>query len=462
VTPAEVEALDKLFGSPEAADQLRYSKAPAEKEHEARGIADRNSSIPDSALAATIDAYISVLSANMHDKMFQFDSWTRIEDLWSFLQLVLLRCTLDTLFGSALLKHYPRMVRDYLDFNGAVEGYLPGMPRIMISGVGNPRNRLHQGIKSWLGATCDRLRSTDTFSEAGSAKNKPLWDENMGLQPIREHYNACYSVVDKLKGSKLQAMAADVLSIIHTYVVYGVQRTRSIVISKLMSGSRINTELVSSAFWMTIETLRKPHLTRNITASIGQHFSPITHKYDIIKLAQEPLVKSIQTETRRLRTATYTVRTNQTDGFPLDKHWYLPKGATVAMFSHDISLNADVWKKLQPRALEKPLGEFWAERFTVSGQKGKSKENVGTELSDAATEDLGDLVTRLATCDQYPGSHFISALQLATLAVLFAEFQVQLCDTDEVDAALPPVHEFAYGTVKPLEKVAVRIRKRKT
>ena len=222
VTPAEIEALDKLFGSPEAADQLHHSKAPAEKKHEARGTADGNCGIPDSTLAATTDAYISVLSANMHDKMFQFDSWTRIEDLWSFLQLVLLRCTLDTLFGSALLKHYPRMVRDYLDFNGAVEGYIPGMPRIMISGVGNPRNRLHQGIKSWLEATRDRLRYTDMFSEAGSAENEPLWDENMGLQSIREHYDSCYSVEDKSKGLKLQAMAADVLSIIHTYVVYGV------------------------------------------------------------------------------------------------------------------------------------------------------------------------------------------------------------------------------------------------
>ena len=229
-----------------------------------------------------------------------------------------------------------------------------------------------------------------------------------------------------------------------------------------MTGSRTNTELVSSTFWMTIETLRKSHLTRNVTASIGQHFSPITHKYDILGLAQAPLVKSIQTETRRLRTATCAVCTNKTDGFPLDKHWSLPKGATVTIFSHDVSFNADMWKKLQPRALEKPLEEFWAERFTVSEQKGKSKKNVGIMLSDAATEDLGDLVTRLATCDRYPGSRFISALQLATLAVLFAEFEVQLCDTEEVDAALPPVREFAYGTVKPLEKVAVRIRKRKT
>jgi hypothetical protein len=39
---------------------------------------------------------------------------------------------------------------------------------------------------------------------------------------------------------------------------------------------------------------------------------------------------------------------------------------------------------------------------------------------------------------------------------------VQLCDEDQLDAALPPVNELAFGTVKPLEKIAVRIRKRRT
>lgn len=225
---------------------------------------------------------------------------------------------------------------------------------------------------------------------------------------------------------------------------------------------RTNTELLSSIFWTTVETLRKSHLTRNMAATIAQHFSPITHKYDVFGLAQDPFVKSLQTEIRRLRTASCVIRTNETDGFPLDKQWSLPKGATVAMFSHDIGLNTDVWKKVQPRALERPLEESWAERFTRPEQKSRYKKTAGTETSGSDTEDLGDIITQLTACHQFPGSRFVSALQTATLAVLFAEFEIQLCDTEEVDAALPPVREFAYGTVKPLGKIAVRIRKRRT
>lgn len=225
---------------------------------------------------------------------------------------------------------------------------------------------------------------------------------------------------------------------------------------------RTHTELVSSTFWTTIETLRKSHLTRNMTASIEQRFSLINHQFDIIGLSQEPLIKSIQTEVRRLRTATCTVRTNKLEGFPLDKQWSLAKDTTVLMFSYDISLNADLWKKMQPRALEKPLEEFWAERFMLPAQKSRLRSSTSIGSSNAVLGDVGDLVEKLATSDQYPGFRLVSTLQLATLAVLFTEFEIQLCDTDEVDAALPPLREFAFGTVKPIEKVAVRIRKRRS
>lgn len=230
----------------------------------------------------------------------------------------------------------------------------------------------------------------------------------------------------------------------------------------LTTDDRTNTGLVPSTFWMTVETLRKSHLARTMTANAAHHFSPITHKYDVAGLTQIPLIKSFQTEIHRLRTATCLVRTNKTDGYPLDKHWSLSKGATVAIFSHDVSSNTDVWKKLQPRALERPLEEFWAERFMAPERKDKFKKDTGTETRGSAIENLGDLITQLATSDQHWGPALISALQMASMAVLFAEFEIQLCDTELVDAALPPTGEFAYGTVKPLEKVAVRIRKRKT
>ncbi|OSS43390.1 hypothetical protein B5807_12008 [Epicoccum nigrum] len=394
------EALDKIFGSSTAAKH--FAKDETFLQH-------------DTTLAAATEEYISILSANMHDKMFQFDTWTRIEDLWSFLQLVLLRCTSETLFGPTLLKKYPRMVRDYLKFDAATDGYVHGMPRLMLSDASKPRNLLHAGLKEW---------SATAYSGT----------EMAGLETVRNHLRSSHSGDAKEVDSK--AMVAEMLHIIHT----------------------TNSGLLSSTFWMAVESLRKSHLSRKMTATVRQHFSPITHKYDIAGLSQEPLMGSFQTEVHRLRTATCTVRINETNGFPLDKHWSLRKGDAVAMFSHDLSLNANVWKKAQPESLARPLEEFWAERFLTPNRK--SRKVAPEEIFEPGG--LGDLVTRLTKLDDYPGHGFIAALRMATIAVLFAEFEVQICDEDQLDAALPPVNELAFGTVKPLEKAAVRIRKRRT
>lgn len=450
--PVRIEVSEKLFGSPRAASQVLFGEA---------GNKDETTFYPsETDLASITNAYISVLSSSMHDKMFQVDTWTGVEDLWSFLQLVLLRCTLDTLFGSALLKKYPRVVRDYLQFNAVTEGFVHGMPSIMLTGLTQPRDRLYQGIETWLKANGSEDSNVGMSDSAEPSRDKSVWDKTTGSRSIREHYNACRPSDDEELTTK--ARAAEILSTIHTYVrspIQLVDNARATL--KLTADYRTNNELAPSTFWFIVETLRKSHLVRGITASVNQHFSPITSKHDVPGLAQVPLVRSVQAEVMRLRTATYVIRTNRTDGFPLDKHWSLPKGSTVAMFSHDISLNTDVWKKLQPRALERPLEEFWAERFATSERETQRKKNIGNEISGSGRESLEDLITDLATCDQYPGSRLTSALQMATLAVLFTEFEIQLSDTEEVDAVLPPAREFAYGTVKPLEKIAVRVRKRK-
>jgi hypothetical protein len=176
----DAEALDKIFGSSTAAKHF---------------VKDETFHQNDAALVAATEEYISILSANMHDKMFQYDTWTSIEDLWSFLQLVLFRCTLETIFGPTLLKKYPRMVRDYLSFDAATDGYIHGMPRLMLSGASKPRNLLHAGLKEW---------SATAYTGT----------EMAGLESVREHLRASHAENAKEVDSK--ARVAEMLRIIHT------------------------------------------------------------------------------------------------------------------------------------------------------------------------------------------------------------------------------------------------------
>lgn len=201
--PAKVETSEKLFVFPKAASRSALSGAS--------GSEDASLHLSDTDLTSITDAYVSILSSSMHDKMFQVDSWTGIEDFWSFLQLVLLRCTVDTLFGSALLKKYPRLVRDYLQFDVAIEAFIPGMPSMMLIGSTTPRDGLHQGIGSWLKANQSKVHDVEGA----------VWDKARGSLSIRKHCEAHQPAGDEDLTAK--ARAAEILSIIHTYVIASVE-----------------------------------------------------------------------------------------------------------------------------------------------------------------------------------------------------------------------------------------------
>ena len=204
---AQVETFHKLFGSSDVKEHYHLSEA-GEREKGDGGLHSGGSHfhVSDAALASSVDTFISNLSASMHDKMFQYDTWTGIEDLWSFLQLVLVRCVIQTLFGSALLKQYPKIVRDYLAFHATVEGFIPGMPSIMMSGAAKPRNSLLQDMEKW--AQDNRPVYDD------EAK---VWDEKGGLPVVRDYVRSCHDV-RKFKDKILRASAAEMLAVLHVYV----------------------------------------------------------------------------------------------------------------------------------------------------------------------------------------------------------------------------------------------------
>ena len=67
----------------------------------------------------------------------------------------------------------------------------------------------------------------------------------------------------------------------------------------------------------------------------------------------------------------------------------------------------------------------------------------------------------LTFADNPLGREYADAIQAATLAVFLTEFELELSDPEVIDAAVPAAREVAYGQVKPLERIAVRIKKRR-
>jgi hypothetical protein len=206
---SRIEVFDKIHGAPQVALDLYALKGVSEMDKHAlmRAHVDLTKEhLSGRSLSKNVEIYVSILSNNLNDKMFQVGSWTQIEDSWSFLQQVITRCILTSLFGTDLFKQYPGVIKDYWQFADAVEGFVPGMPRYWVPGAASPvRDRLHEGIEKWLKANhggSEFARITD---------EDPTWDSLRGSKFIQERDD----VLAKIEGMDMKARTAEMLGIMH-------------------------------------------------------------------------------------------------------------------------------------------------------------------------------------------------------------------------------------------------------
>jgi hypothetical protein len=173
------------------------------------------------------------------------------------------------------------------------------------------------------------------------------------------------------------------------------------------------------------------------------------------------LMRSLLAETLRLRTAAIQVHITQ-QSLVLDDHWTIPSNTPIVTFSHDLALNTEAWAKAQPRTVEKPLEEFWPERHFSYERAGPNPTSKSAKSGVSSKLGVLEPVNMGPDFGNQPilGFEHARATHAATLAVLLNEFEIQLCDAELFDAVLPPTREIAFGMLKPLENVAVRIRKR--
>jgi hypothetical protein len=203
------EVFDKILGSPQYALDFYTSKNVSETHKQALEQAHvdlTRKHLTGESLSKNVETYASIFSENLNNKMFQVGSWTQIEDSWSFLQQVVTRCILASLFGADIFKQYPGVVKDYWEFANAVEGFVPGMPRYWVPGaVSAVRSRLLSGIEKWL-------RANHSGSEFARITNEdPVWDNLRGSKFIQERDD----VLAKIECMYAPARAAEMLGIMH-------------------------------------------------------------------------------------------------------------------------------------------------------------------------------------------------------------------------------------------------------
>lgn len=211
-----------------------------------------------------------------------------------------------------------------------------------------------------------------------------------------------------------------------------------------------------SLIWAFVELLRRPDLARSLASEISRYSPSHGATYNVESLIELPLIGSITAETARLRMASIVTRVPK-EHLQLDENWRVPKNTPILILSHDLSLNTTAWTKARPRTVKKPLTEYWAERFLMSNAL-QHKRTAAPSFSMNGLEHLNINAGNIS--HPFLGCDFAKAIQASTLAVLLNEFEPQLCDPDLFDAVVPPARDIAFGTTKPLEKIAIRIRKR--
>lgn len=209
----EIDVLEKLFGLPRSASKLyaaQYASAQSEQISDSPNPPLPDITIKGKALLEFAEIYIDRLSQSMNDKMIQVDTWTLVEDSWSFFQQVVSRCMIEALCGTDIFKQYPGVLKDYMKFSEAVEDFLPGMPSFMVtSAATTAQEQVHQGLEKWL-----KLNHSGTdFARIGDAD--PPWDATKGSKFIQ----GCDARISKTDGLDMPCRAADLLSIIYGSVL---------------------------------------------------------------------------------------------------------------------------------------------------------------------------------------------------------------------------------------------------
>lgn len=230
--------------------------------------------------------------------------------------------------------------------------------------------------------------------------------------------------------------------------------------------SRTLSTIVPCLIWSLFEIARRPHLADKLIAEVPLYSPSHDATYNVQDIASLSMIESILAETVRIRTAKIEVLHNIKE-LVLDDHWTVPVDTRIVAFSHYIALDTGAWADARPQTVEKPLEEYWPERFLLqeksafrSGSKGQGKTLGATSFS---MDSLGSLDFAVGG-GKSPllGSEYARGVHAATMAVLFSEFEMQLCDAESFDAAIPSGRETAFGMLRPVDQVATRIRKRST
>ncbi|KAB2110774.1 hypothetical protein AG0111_0g2155 [Alternaria gaisen] len=344
--------------------------------------------------------------------------WKDIPDLYDFIEYHASYGIAETLLGTSIM--YPGIISDLWIHIEATDQFFMGLPRFLIPKAYAARDRLLNAIRAWTKES-EVLRKQNAVNTT--------WDPIAGSGLLQER-EELYS---KMAGHGVDGRSAQTLGLL-----YG--------------GTSLT---VPVTFWYFFETLRDPSLHRRVLDEIRNGVNEETQGYNFMQLSARPLLQSLHAETTRMYSSNLAVREVTAPTYMLDEKYTIPKGTEVYLSHKYNGQFTPGWKAARPQATAKPLDTFWAERYLVSGSGNDDKRG---KFSDAGLS--GNWTSFGGGEHKCPGRHFARNIGIVTLAIFMGEFEIEVVDMEGARALDPGNKKKAFGTMRPKQKIAARIRKR--
>lgn len=342
------------------------------------------------------------------------NDWMDIPDLFLFVQHHVTLATTETLMGTSIVSHQPDLIDDLWKFMDRTNEMVMQLPYFVIPKAYDARSRLLANLKRW-----DR-ESGDT-SAKGSAD--PIWDPIAGsglLQERQEMYKQIPTFDEDARSSQTLGL--------------------------ILGGTGFTAPVT---FWFLYHALQNAALSKRVASEIRQHFNADTEDYVIPQLVARPILQSLHAETTRYYSSNVAVRVITAPTFTLDDKYVLKKNTTIYFYTKFTGTYTQGWASVRPSTIQKPLHEFWPERFLLVDEAKTEK------FSDAKLE--GNWTAFGGGEHKCPGRHFARNIGIVALAVLMGEYECELSDARDVR---PNMTETGFGKMEPLSKVRARMRRR--